>query len=369
MKIKVNTDEIKNAVSTVIPALAVRSEAVYTKVYEFIYISASEGRATLKCCNLSMQIETNLPAFCEEEGDLLVPGKLFSDIVSKLPSEETIIERIDDTVKIVSGKMNMKLQTIPASEFEGINLTAGDVEISIPEITFKKMVLQTSPFALQDNSRPVLRGVFLEVFGDELNMVALDPLKLAMRCEKINNVTGHDTSIIIPSKLLENGARILEDSNENIKVVFSRQSLTVITQNTTLIFLKLDGTYIPYRDLFPKSFDTRVTLNRKEFISLTERAYLVAKDDNKNVVKLVFSEDNLNVLVDNEVGSVNDNMSVFMSGKDITICFNIKCFIDVVKYIDADDIALEMTQPNRPCVIKPIEGNSFCYLVLPMMIQ
>ena len=369
MKVRINTEELKNAVQTVIPALAVRSEAVYTKVYEFICFSAENGIINLKCCNLSMQIETEVPAFVENEGEILLPGKLFSDIVAKLPSEETVIEKIDDTVKITSGAMNMKLQTIPAAEFEGIMPSASDLQVKIPEDVLKRMVLQTSPFALQDNSRPVLKGVFLEVFGDELNMVAMDPLKFAMRTEKIHNVSEHDTSIIIPSKLFENAARVLNDSNELITLMFSRQSLTITTGNTTIVLLKLDGNYIEYKALLPKSYDTHVRLNRKEFVSIIERAYLVAKDDNKNIVKFVFDADKLSVLVDNEVGSVNDNMEIYTSGTNITICFNIKCFIDVVKNIDADEIVLEMTQPNRPCVIKPVEGNSFCYLIVPILIQ
>ena len=229
--------------------------------------------------------------------------------------------------------------------------------------------MQTSPFALQDNSRPVLKGVYVEVFDNMLNMVAMDPLKFAMRTETIQNESHRDTSIIIPSKLFESAARVLDDSNQLATVVFSRQSLTIICGNTTIILLKLDGTYIEYKALLPKSYDTRVKLSRRDFVSLIERAYLVAKDDNKNIVKLVFDEDKLSVLVDNEVGSVNDKMDVYLSGTSITICFNIKCVIDVVKNIDADEVVFEMTQPNRPCVIKPVEGNSFCYLVLPIMIQ
>lgn len=369
MKIRINTDELRNAVQTVIPALAVRSEAVYTKVYEFIYISAENGSINMKCCNLSMQIETEVVAFVESNGELLVPGKLFAEIVSKLPSEETVIEKVDDTVRIASGAMNMKLQTIPASEFEGIVSASSDIEVKIGEGTLKKMILQTSPFALQDNSRPVLKGVYVEVFGDELNMVAMDPLKFGMRTENIHNVTGRDISIIIPSKLFENAARVLDDTDKPATLVFSRQSLAISTEHTNIVLLKLDGTYIEYKALLPKAYDTRVKLSRRDFISVIERAYLVAKDDNKNIVKLIFDDDKLNVLVDNEIGSVNDTIDSFISGTSITICFNIKCFIDVVKNIDAEELCFEMTQPNRPCVIKPVEGNSFCYLVLPIMIQ
>ena len=367
MKIKVNTDELKTAIQTVIPALAVKSETVYTKVYEFIYITASNCSINLKCCNLTMQIETEIPSYVYEQGELLVPGKLFAEIASKLPSSETTIENIDDTVKIVSGAMNMKLQTLPASEFEGISNGSSDSEIKIEEGILKKMILQTSPFALQDNTRPILKGVYLEVVENELNMVALEPLKFAKRTETIQNTSNQNTSIIIPSKLLESAARVLTDSNEIISLVFSRRSLTIATANTSIVILKLDGTYIDYNAFLPKTYDTRVKLNRKEFISVIERAYLVARDDNKNIVKLVFDENMLSVLVDNEIGSIHDNMEVYISGGGITICFNIKCFIDVVKNIEAEELIFEMTKPNRPCVIKPVEGNSFCYLVLPIL--
>ncbi|MBQ9950180.1 MAG: DNA polymerase III subunit beta [Clostridia bacterium] len=369
MKIRVKTDELKNAVQTVIPALAVKSEAVSTKVYEFIYISAENCSITLKCCNLNMQIETEIAAFTETDGEILLPGKLFAEIVAKLPADETVLEKQDDTVKIISGAMNMKLQSLPAAEFEGIKAVSSENEIRIEEGLLKKMVLQTSPFALQDNTRPVLKGVLVEVFENELNMVALDPLKFAMRTEKIENLSNRDTQIIIPSKLFESAVRVLSDSNELVKLIFSRQSLTISANNTTIIMLKLDGTYIDYNALIPKNYETRVKMNRKEFISIIERAYLVARDDNKNTVKFIFENDYLEVSVDNEIGSVKDRMDVFISGNDISICFNIKFFIDVMKNIEDDEICMEMTQPGKSCVIKPVEGKSFCYLVVPILMR
>lgn len=367
MKIKVNTEELKAAVQSVIPALAVKSETIYTKVYEFIHICAEDCVITLRCCNLSMQIETEVPAFVEASGEMLVPGKLFAEIVGKLPAQETVLEKIDETVKIISGAMNMKLQSLPASEFEGIKPANTENEIRIEEGTLKKMILQTSPFALQDNTRPILKGVYIEVFENELNMVALESFKFAMRTERIENVSNHDTSIIIPSKLLESAARVLTDSNETVTLLFSSRSLTVIAGKTSMVLLKLDGNFIDYNSILPKTYDTRVRLDRKEFISIVERAYLVARDDNKNIVKLVFDRDSLTVLVDNEIGSINDSMNVYSSGNELTICFNIKCFIDIVKNIEDDEIIFEMTLANRPCIIRPIDGKAFCYLILPIM--
>ena len=368
MKIKVNTEELKSAVQEVIPALAAKAESS-TKVYEFIHISTHQDTVVFRCFNMYMQIETKLFATVEEEGEMLVPGKLFAEIVAKLPKDETTLEKTDETAKIKSGSMNMKLQTLPASSFEGISVSSSDNTIKIQEVVLKKMILQTSPFALQDNTRPILKGVLVEVIDDELKMVAMEPLKFAMRKEKVINESKQSSSIIITSKLLENAARVLSESNENISLIFSKQSLTIETAKTTIIMLKLDGNYLDYKAFLPANYVTRVRLSRKEFISVAERAYLVARDDKKNTVKMIFEDGKVTVIVDNEIGSVNDSAEAFITGSSITICFNIKNFLDVVKIVEDDDIIFEMTVPRSPCVVKPVDGEGFLYLVLPMIVN
>ena len=369
MKLTFNTDELKGAVQVVIPALSVKSENTSAKVYEFIQISTCEGAAILRCCNMKMQIETRIPAVIDEEGDLLLPGRLFSEIVARLPGNETSLESTDSTTAAIkSGAMNMKLQTLPSDEFEGLSSVSSESIIRLEEGTLKKMILQTAPFALQDNTRPILKGILVEVENGKLTMVAMEPLKFGMRKTDVEQLDCK-AEIIVPSKLFESAARILDDSNDLVSLTFSSQSLTIATSNTTIILLKLDGTYIDYRSLMPQKYDTRVKLTRKDFIAVAERAYLVARDDMKNCVKLVFDNDKISVMVENEIGSVNDSLNAYISGSGLTMHFNIKNFLEVVKNIEDEEIIFELGRPKDPCVIKPVEGDSFFYIVLPIVVM
>jgi DNA polymerase-3 subunit beta len=369
MKIRVNTQELNNAIAIVYPALASRAESSYTRAYEFIHVLIGSSRMTLTCFNLVMQIETTIPVSTDSAymGEMLVPGKMLSEIAKKLPADEAVFEQEQNAVKITSGAMSITLQTIDPDEFVGLTSPDYDAKIKLQQGVFKKMVKQTAPFALKDDTRPVLKGAFIKYYDDTLELVALDNLKFAQRIEKVVNVEGEkNAEILVSANLLESAAGILHDSEDEVEIAFSKQNLIIKAEHVTTIIRRMEGNYIAYQSIIPKEYDTRVILNRKEFYSIIDRAYLVAQEDKRSIVKFSYTDNYLYVSVNSEIGSFSDEMPILLSGEPITIQFNARYLLDIVKVIDEEEMCFEFSKKLGPCAIKPVSGDSFFYLTVPV---
>ncbi len=367
MKVRINTDDLRAGVATVIAALAVKTELNYTRAYEFIHAETIETGLRLTCCNLSIQIETVVKAVVEEDGVALFPGKLMSELVRTLPEAETTLEYNEDSVRVISGNVDMRLQSMDADGFLSMDSSRVVHKLRINEGRLKRMISQTAPMALVDNTRPILGGTLLEVEENTLTMVALDGLKLAKRTETVEvstEVTADE--FVVAAKMLESAARVMSDSDESIELELSKQNIKISTPDTVIILRTLDGQFVRYKGMLPKVHDTSVRLNARELHKAIERAYLVARDDRNNLVKLSFEGDTLTVSVNNEIGRVRDMIQISMSGSPILTAFNARYLIDILKNIEDDEIVMDMTVKPGPCVIRPVEGGRFYYLALPV---
>lgn len=367
MKATLNTDDLRAGVSTVIAALAQKSEVGYTRAFEFVKVEAKKGTLSLCCCNLSIQIETTISAHVEEEGTVLFPGKLLNEYVRVLPGDETLLEGTAEYVRVCSGSADTRLQTIDPEGFLSMGVSGVEHTLRVNEGKLKKMIAQTSPMALQDNTRPILGGVLIEAEGENMTLVALDGLKLAKRTEFVENSGDSALSeYVVNAKMLESAARVLSDTESTVELALSKQNVMITTADTVMILRTIEGQFVRYKGMIPKLHDASVRLNREQLYRSVERAYLVARDDRNNLIKLSFEDESLTVSVNNEIGRVHDTIDISMSGSTILTAFNGKYLLDILKNIDDDEIVMEMTVKPGPCVIRPVEGEAYCYLVLPV---
>lgn len=65
------------------------------------------------------------------------------------------------------------------------------------------------------------------------------------------------------------------------------------------------------------------------------------------------------------IGSMNEDIDIEKTGKDILIGFNPKFFIDALRVIDEEEVSLYMVNPKAPCFIRD-DDNQFIYLILPV---
>ena len=364
MKFYVEAQELNAALAIVTKALSPNTE---NELLKGIYMSALGSELYLKCSDASMQIETKLPCVVEDDGAVVMPGRITADLIRKMKGKTVDFDSRENTMNISCGRTVSELQFFEAKDYPSMDDLNGDMKFTVKQKVFRNMIRQTAICCADEReAKAILRGIFM-VFTDEgmLNMVALDGFRLAVRAEKIQ-ISGNRRNAVVPCRTMLDIASILSDSDDDMTVTFSQSHISIDLGATKIKSRLLKGEYINYRNILPSVFNTRVTVERESFLKSVELAALIAGDTQNNLVRMEFNTDVLNISARSEAGRINESTDINLTGSPIEIAFNAKFISDIVKSIDDEYLSMSMTSSVTPCVIEPVQGNSYYYLVLPV---
>ncbi len=361
--------------NTLVKALNIVSKAVTSRttipILKGILIRVDEeGFVTMSASDLDISIEEKFEVVEYEPGEIVIQAKLFGDIVRKLPSEIVYIEESEGNLNIKCASSDFKIIGNPSDEFPTINIGETTDKISFDKELLKDMIRKTTFAASVDESRGVITGVLLEMKEDYLNMVALDGFRMAVSREKMIN--GREENIIIPARTLNEVAKIISEAETNsndVDFFLNDKRAIFIIDNIKVVVRLLDGEYVKYNDILPKESQIRIVVNKSDLINSIERASLFAKVGKNNLIKLNMSENIMEITSKSEEGNVREEVYITKEGKDLVIGFNSKYLIDSLKAIDDENILMLFNTPISPCLIRPLEGNEYEYLVLPVRIN
>jgi len=334
-------------------------------VLEGIYIKATKKEVTLIGSDMDLSIETIVEANVIEEGTVVIDSKIFGEIIRKLPNSQVRIERIEnDTLQISCEKSVFNVVYMNADEFPSLPQIDEEKQIQIPQNILKNMIKSTSFAVAQDETRPILQGILFEMKNRKLNLVALDGYRLAIKTEYLDS--DFDIEVVIPGKTLNEVSKILDDVESIVNITFSNNHILFNLNKTRIISRLLDGKFVNYSSLLPQEHKLLVEVNKQDLQNGIERASLMAKDGNSNLIKLEVLQDNLVITSNSQLGKVREEVGIIMQGEGIQIAFNSRYLLDVLKNMEEDVVVLEMTSSVTPCIIKAKETDSYRYLVLPV---
>ena len=231
------------------------------------------------------------------------------------------------------------------------------------------MIKKTSFAASIDESKGVITGVLTELEAENINMVALDGFRMSVVHKNIKNA--EERKIIINSKIINEIRNIIGDSNteEAVNMQVGKKKAIVEFDNTMIVIRLLEGDFIKYKDIIPENNPIKVIVNRSEFLESIERASLLAKEGKNNLIKISVQNNLMKITSRSEEGNVKEEITVEKEGENIEIGFNSRYLIDAVKVIDDESISLAFNTSTSPCLITPLEGNEYEYLILPVRIS
>ena len=334
-------------------------------ILEGIYIEANKEGLTLIGSDMDVSIETKVEANVIKEGSIVIDSKIFSEIIRKLPNSDVKIEISEnELIQITCEKSVFNLVFMNSSDYPALPNINEDVTVEVPQNILKNMIKGTSFAIAQDEARPILQGILFEVKNKELNLVALDGYRLAVRSELLD--LDDNIEVVIPGKTLNEVSKILEDNEEILKITFTHNHILFNVDNTKIISRLLDGKFVNYLSLLPQEYKLLVNIKKQDFQNGLERASLMAKDGNSNLIKLDVQEESLIITSNSQLGKVREEVSANLQGEGIQIAFNSRYLLDVLKNMEEEDIVIEMTSSVSPCVIKGKNSNNAKYLVLPV---
>jgi len=368
MKFSCNQQTLSKALNTVSKAVTSRTTIPILK--GILLEANSENTLTLTASDLDLSIEKRVDVSVEEEGSVVVSARLFSDIIRKLPNEEIQIEEQENNtivIKCLASEFTIVGQ--PADEFPNIGELNLENKLSLEKDILKEMIKKTSFAASIDESKGIIVGVLIEMEEESLNMVALDGFRMAITREPMKN--NEKKKIIIAARILNEINKIISENDDSKEIFFilDEKKAVFLLDGTKIVLRLLEGDFIKYSDILPKEHKSRVTVNRTELLNSIERASLLAKEGKNNLIKLSVFRDKIIITSRSEEGNVKEEVFIEKVGDDLDIGFNSKYILDVLKAVNEESIAMEFNTSVSPCLIKPLEGQAFEYLVLPVRIS
>ena len=364
MQFTCSTSKLIEALQIVTKALAGRTT---NQILTGVLIETDSDQLILTCTDERITIVTRIPAEITDSGRGVVTGKLFSETVRNLPGEEVSISMNERGMFILhSGSYRGEIVGYDPNLFPVLPRVEDEREIALPQDMLRDMIQKTEFAIAQDDMREMLTGCLLEIGGGDVNMVALDGFRLAWRRAKCSDVLERISAIIPGRAVGDIGKLLSSDEDAFVQLSFGGNKLHIRMENTEIFVILVEGEYVQYRQMIPKSFNTRIELDLNQFRSCIERAALNARNGSNNLIILRIEGSKMTVEARSQISGGNEEVEIYQEGADLSIGFNVKYLIDVVRFMDAERIEMNFSSAVSPCVVMPVGDNDYVQLILPV---
>lgn len=364
MKFYCTKSDLLDAVSSV--QRAVSNKNIFT-VLEGILITAIDGLIILRGNDMEKGIEYEITGKVEEEGSVIVSSRIFGDISRKLP-EGMISILIDKeyNVKIDCEDVHMDIKGMDPDGFPLIPEVNKEKSIEIEQYILREMIKQVIFSVGEDDNRPIFKGVLIESMENSLNMVSLDGYRLSIRRESLLG-TKEGMNVVVPGKALFEVMRLLKNDKDKVYIYYEKNQILFDMGRCKLVSNLFQGEYLNYRSVYQSNkYETEIIVDRELILESIDRALLVIMEDNKSPVTMDIKDEILIIDTKTELGEVIEKLSIEKTGKDINIAFNPRFLLDVFKNINEEKIKMSFAGQDALCIIEPITGEDFLYVVLPL---
>ncbi|SHH36371.1 DNA polymerase-3 subunit beta [Anaerosphaera aminiphila DSM 21120] len=359
MKFKINKRDLSKHISIVQKAISTRTTM---QILEGILLKAKDNKLTLIASDTEITVNTSVSAIVIEEGEIVINSRLFGDIIRKLPDDTIHIEVLNSNMNIKCLNSEFNIQCQPSDEYPDLPKIDEIVNVKLKGFEFKEAIRKTSFAVSYDETRVAFTGVLMDIKENEINFVALDGFRMALKKIIINST--ESVSSIVPARSLNELIKIIEDDSQ-LNISIGKNSMKFDFQDTTFYTTLLSGEFFKYDGLIRENHSTVVEIAKNIFQDALERASLLAKEDKANLVKLNVKENEIEITSNSEIGNVEEIVSSKVDGEPLKIAFNSKYLLEGIKIIDSEKISLNFTDSINPCIIKEDDEN-YIYLVLPV---
>ena len=335
-------------------------------ILECILIDATTNQIKFTTNDMELGIETIVDGTIEEKGIIALDAKIFYEIIRRLPDNMVTIKTDEKlTATITCEKAKFTIPGKSGEDFAYLPLIEKEESLTISQFTLKEMIRQTIFSIASNETNKLMTGELFEVANGILKVVGLDGHRIAIRNIEL---TSHadDVKVVVPGKTLSEISKILSTNAEDaVTIYFTNNHILFEFDNTTVVSRLIEGEYFRINQMLSSDYETKVTINKKEFLDSIDRATLLIKESEKKPIILSITDGSLEVHVNSSMGSLNEDIDINKDGKDIMIGFNPKFLIDALKVIDDEQIYIYLVNPKAPCFIKDKE-ESYIYLILPV---
>jgi len=360
MRFKTEKEVLLNGIQTVQNIITPK---ITLPILSHILIETQKDTLKLTTTDLDIGISCVIPVNIQETGAITTPAKRFADVIRGLPGDTVNIDTKKNNLIIIETELcQFKIMGLAPEEFPKLP-EFQDKEIIKLEQSFLKEMLRLTSFAVSsDETRYILNGILFKIHQNNLTLVATDGKRLAIVEKKLKYEINKDIYIIIPIKTIQELNRNLKDEGE-LSLILGNNQVLFDLGNVIIVSRLIEGEFPDYQQVIPAVSDNKIGINRPEFLLAVKRASLLATPDYQ-AVKLELFKNKLVISKSTpDIGESREEMTVEYKGKEMAIGFNPNYLIDVLKNLDLERIDFEVTDSEKPGVIRT---DGYIYIVLPM---
>lgn len=363
MKIRCQKADLVKGVSIVSKAVPAKTTM---PILECILIDATTNIIKLTANDMELGIETVIEGNIEQKGMIALDAKIFSDIVRKLPDNEIVIESDNNLHTLITcEKAKFNISGKSGDDFSYLPYIERDEPVIISQFTLKEAIRQTI-FSIADNdSNKLMTGELFEINGDLLKVVSLDGHRISIRNIELKGAY-NSKKVVVPGKTLIEISKILSgEVDSEVSLYFTNNHVVFEFDNTVVVSRLIEGEYFRIDQMLSSDYETKVRINKKEFLSCIDRATLLVKEGDKKPIIINILDDVMELKIKSQLGTMDEEIMISKDGRDLLIGFNPKFLIDALRVIEDEEVDLYFMNAKAPCFIKD-EKESYIYLILPV---
>lgn len=363
MKIICSKVDLVKGVNIVLKAVPAKTTM---PILECILIDATKNEIKFTANDMDLGIETTVTGKISEKGKVALDARLFSEIIRKLPDNEVTIKTDSNYQALIScEKAHFTISGKEADDYPYLPYVEKDHFITVSQFTLKEVILQTIFSIAQNENNRMMTGELFEINDNILKVVSLDGHRISIRRIELKQSYDHK-KVVVPGKTLSEISKILTGGPEDpVNIYFTENHILFEFDETIAVSRLIEGEYFRIEQMLSNDYETKLRINKREFIDCIDRATLLVKEGDKKPIIIGIDDETMELKINSQVGSMDEQISITKEGKDILIGFNPRFLMDALRVISDEEITIYLVNPKAPCFIKD-EEESYIYLILPV---
>jgi DNA polymerase III subunit beta len=346
-----------------------------------VLLATDQSRLKLVATNLEIAISCWIGAKVEEEGAITIPARLLSEFVGSLPAEnvEVTLAPRAKALELKCASFDARISGVDAKDFPPIPAMEDGIATKVEVDELKQGISHVVFASATEESRPVLTGVDAIFDKNTLTLAAADGFRLAVYDLTLIEPVAERVEVIIPSRTLAELNRLMADQKDPVEIHLnqSRSQVLFKMKNVEIFSQLVQGKFPQYTQLIPQNYATRVIVDVAQLLRAVKTASIFARDGS-GIVRLMVTAGKEKELVPGrltlsaraeEVGDNTGEVEAQVEGAEAKIAFNGKYLMDVLGVLNEAQVALEISTPSSPGVLRPVGTDNYVHVVMPMFVQ
>lgn len=361
MKIQVTQENLNKALTSVSKVASNRNTL---PILSNVLIKTVNNRVCVAATNLNIAITHYIGSKVKDKGGITVPARLTQEFISSIPDGVIDISLEENKLHLKTNNYNSTINGAPIDDFPVMPSINGGTNWKVNTSKLKGALSQVVGCASNDESRPVLTGVYMFTKGGSLYVAATDSYRLAEK--KVTNLK-KDVKLLIPASSIQELLRLVGDNSGDVEINHDDQQILFKADDIELVTRLIEGEYPDYQKLIPAKFNTTAKLDKADFTSITKVSSLFARESAGSVT-VEADETAKQVGIRSIASQLGENTATApaeVKGTG-TITLNSRYILDALSAVEGQSTSINFNGKLEPCVIKSEEDPDYTHVIMPL---